>query len=129
MINRIILYVAMASAAFSWGRALYVKGDSPPSAPPPPGPAPGRGGGGAAFSWGRAIYVKGYSPLSASAPSGSAAGRDEEETTYPEAWPVVCSGRVEAVDGEVDIYGQIAGPIAEVRVTEGDFVPKGSVLA
>src|SRR4051812_590159 len=95
MINRIILYLAMASAVLSWGRAVLVKGVS----------------------------------LSGGTPLVPAAVEEPEEPRYPEAWPVVCSGRVEAIDGEVDLYGQIAGPIAELRVTEGDFVPKGAVLA
>lgn len=99
MTNRLILYLALALAVFSWGRAFYVQGvtvtgDLPSQAPGPPGGNPG-----------------------------------EAEARYPEAWPIVCSGRVEAIDGEVDVAAQIAGPLTEVRVTEGDYVPKGAVLA
>jgi len=42
---------------------------------------------------------------------------------------VICSGRVEAIDGEVDVAAQIAGQLAEVRVREGDRVEEGEVIA
>jgi multidrug efflux pump subunit AcrA (membrane-fusion protein) len=42
---------------------------------------------------------------------------------------VVCSGRVESVDGEVDVASQVAGRLAEVRVKEGDMVERGQVVA
>lgn len=96
MTNRLILYVALGLAVFSWGHALYVKGVTVTGEPPPELPA---------------------------------ATKDDGQPRYPEVWPVVCSGRVEAIDGEVDLHAQIAGPLTEVRVTEGDFVPKGAVVA
>jgi HlyD family secretion protein len=83
----------------------------------------------AALSWGRAIYVRGFSALGDRPYEADAAKAREDESRYPDAWPIVCSGRVEASDGEVDIFGQIPGPLSEVRVTDGDFVPKGGVLA
>lgn len=39
------------------------------------------------------------------------------------------TGIVEPVDGEVDVFGQIAGEIEELRVREGDSVEKGEVVA
>jgi multidrug efflux pump subunit AcrA (membrane-fusion protein) len=42
---------------------------------------------------------------------------------------IVCSGRVESVHGEVDVSAQIAGRLEEVRVTEGDAVREGDILA
>jgi multidrug efflux pump subunit AcrA (membrane-fusion protein) len=42
---------------------------------------------------------------------------------------LVCSGRVESVRGEVDVSAQLAGRLEEVRVTEGDTVHEGDVLA
>jgi multidrug resistance efflux pump len=49
--------------------------------------------------------------------------------TLPRFREVVCSGRVEAGRGEVDVTAQVAGQLAEVRVREGSFVDKGSILA
>ena len=42
---------------------------------------------------------------------------------------VVCSGRVESIHGEVDVSALIAGRLEEVRVTEGDTVLEGDILA
>src|SRR4051794_29366047 len=42
---------------------------------------------------------------------------------------IVCSGRVESVHGEVDVSALIAGRLDEVRVTEGDTVREGDILA
>ena len=42
---------------------------------------------------------------------------------------VVCSGRVESVHGEVEVSALIAGRLEEVRVTEGDSVREGDILA
>src|SRR5262249_52419241 len=42
---------------------------------------------------------------------------------------IVCSGRVESVHGEIEVSALIAGRIEEVRVTEGDTVREGDVLA
>jgi HlyD family secretion protein len=60
------------------------------------------------------------------ATAAAAAQERPPETTLR---PVVCSGRVEALSGEVDVSAQIAGTIAELKVTEGDTVQKGEVLA
>jgi HlyD family secretion protein len=96
MTNRLILYLALGLAVFSWGRAFYVKG----------------------------VTIPGDYPAEAQVDRPV-----DEDPRYPEAWPVVCSGRVEAIDGEINVASQIAGPLTEVRVTEGDYVPKGAVLA
>jgi HlyD family secretion protein len=42
---------------------------------------------------------------------------------------IVCSGRVESTHGEVDVSALIAGRLEEVRVTEGDTVHEGDILA
>src|SRR5579864_1881404 len=41
----------------------------------------------------------------------------------------VCTGRVEAARGEVDVVAQLDAQIAEVRVGEGDAVRQGDVVA
>jgi multidrug efflux pump subunit AcrA (membrane-fusion protein) len=43
--------------------------------------------------------------------------------------PIISSGRVETVDGEVDISAQIGGKLGEVRVREGQKVEKDQILA
>lgn len=62
-------------------------------------------------------------------PDGVAAATTAPERAETNLRPIVCSGRVEALSGEVDVSGQIAGTIAELKVTEGDTVRKGDVLA
>ncbi len=47
----------------------------------------------------------------------------------PQVQQIICTGRVESTFGEVDVCAQIAGELAEVRVTEGDVVEKGQTLA
>jgi HlyD family secretion protein len=42
---------------------------------------------------------------------------------------LVCTGMVESPGGEVDVCAQMPGELTEVRVTEGDSVQKGQVLA
>lgn len=42
---------------------------------------------------------------------------------------IVCSGRVEAVGGEVQVFAQISGRLAEVLVRDGDLVSLGQPLA
>jgi HlyD family secretion protein len=42
---------------------------------------------------------------------------------------ILGTGIVEPVSGEVDVFGQIAGEIEELRVREGDSVEKGQVVA
>jgi len=42
---------------------------------------------------------------------------------------VVCVGRVEPVDGEVEASAQMSGTLTAVLVKEGDWVTKGTVLA
>jgi multidrug resistance efflux pump len=42
---------------------------------------------------------------------------------------IVCTGRVESVQGEVEVSALIPGRLEEVRVTEGDTVREGDILA
>jgi multidrug resistance efflux pump len=42
---------------------------------------------------------------------------------------IITEGRVEAIDGKVDVMAQLDGELVEVRVTEGDRVEKGDLLA
>jgi multidrug resistance efflux pump len=42
---------------------------------------------------------------------------------------IVCSGRVESIGGEVEVSALIAGRIEELKVTEGDTVRAGDILA
>jgi len=42
---------------------------------------------------------------------------------------IVCSGRVESVTGEIDVAPVVAGTLAEVRIREGQYVEKGSLVA
>ena len=42
---------------------------------------------------------------------------------------IVCTGRVEATEGEIDVMPQLSGELEEVRVTEGDRVEQGDLLA
>jgi HlyD family secretion protein len=42
---------------------------------------------------------------------------------------LICTGMVEAVDGEIEVFAQIPGELAEVRVSEGDEVAQGQILA
>jgi multidrug efflux pump subunit AcrA (membrane-fusion protein) len=52
-----------------------------------------------------------------------------EPAIEPHPRPVVCSGRVESIHGEVEVSALIGGRLEEVRVTEGDTVHEGDVLA
>ncbi len=42
---------------------------------------------------------------------------------------IVCVGRVEPVDGEVEVSSQMSGTLTAVQVKEGDWVTNGTVLA
>lgn len=42
---------------------------------------------------------------------------------------LICVGRVEPVDGEVEVAAQMSGTLVAVRVKEGDWVTNGTVLA
>jgi multidrug resistance efflux pump len=42
---------------------------------------------------------------------------------------LVCTGRVEAVDGELEVSAQMSGTIISIKVKEGDWVTSGTVLA
>jgi multidrug resistance efflux pump len=42
---------------------------------------------------------------------------------------LVCTGRVEAVDGELEVSAQMSGTLVAVMVKEGDWVTSGTVLA
>src|SRR5438876_4584647 len=63
-------------------------------------------------------------------PADSAAPQSVAET--PAAFApgrIVCSGRVEAVTGEIDVAPLVAGTLTEVRVREGQSVKKGVLIA
>jgi multidrug resistance efflux pump len=60
-------------------------------------------------------------PLSQSSAEAAEPNRDSKQ--------ILCTGRVEATGGEIDVSAQIAGQLAEVRVTEGDQVKAGDVIA
>jgi multidrug resistance efflux pump len=66
-------------------------------------------------------------------PIGSAdsfAPRSVAETSPPLALGrIVCTGRVEAVRGEIDVAPLVAGTLTEVRVKEGQYVEKGTLIA
>ena len=42
---------------------------------------------------------------------------------------LVCVGRVEPVDGEIEVSAQMSGTLVAVRVKEGDWATNGTVLA
>jgi multidrug resistance efflux pump len=42
---------------------------------------------------------------------------------------IICTGRVEATEGEIDVMPQLSGELEQVLVTEGDRVEKGDLLA
>src|ERR1035438_6975684 len=42
---------------------------------------------------------------------------------------VICVGRVEPVDGEVELSAQMSGTLTAVLVKEGDWVTNGMILA
>lgn len=57
--------------------------------------------------------------------SGSKAETEEQSA----ARLIVCVGRVEPVDGEVDVAAQMAGTLVSVSVKEGERVEAGALLA
>jgi multidrug efflux pump subunit AcrA (membrane-fusion protein) len=68
-------------------------------------------------------------PFGAMRSEAASDGPVENEPAEPLIQRLICSGRVETHDGEVDVTAQIGGQLAEVRVHEGDRVTKGAVLA
>jgi HlyD family secretion protein len=52
-----------------------------------------------------------------------------EPNTTPDVEKLVCVGRVEPVDGEVEVSAQMSGTLIAVRAKEGDWVTNGAVLA
>lgn len=42
---------------------------------------------------------------------------------------LVCTGRVEAVDGELEVSAQMSGTLVAIKVKEGDWITCGTVLA
>jgi multidrug resistance efflux pump len=74
---------------------------------------------------GGSLYLQ---PLMTASRTGEAIA-DEAYATDSRLRLIICSGRVETVDGEVDIAAQIGGRLAEVRVREGDKVEKDQILA
>ena len=51
------------------------------------------------------------------------------DASKPVASRLVCVGRVEPVDGEVEVSAQMSGTLTGVFVKEGDWVTNGTVLA
>jgi HlyD family secretion protein len=51
-----------------------------------------------------------------------------EPNPAPDIQKLVCVGRVEPVDGEVEVSAQMSGTLIAVRVKEGDWVTNGAVL-
>ena len=51
------------------------------------------------------------------------------DTNKPVASRLVCVGRVEPVDGEVEVCAQMSGTLTAVFVKEGDWVTNGTALA
>jgi multidrug efflux pump subunit AcrA (membrane-fusion protein) len=52
-----------------------------------------------------------------------------EPNAPPDVPKLVCVGRVEPVDGEVEVSAQMSGTLIAVSAKEGDWVTKGAVLA
>jgi len=61
--------------------------------------------------------------------NGTAHEAEARVASTPPAPRIVCTGRVEAVGGQVDVVAQLSGELAEMRVAEGDEVEKGELLA
>jgi multidrug efflux pump subunit AcrA (membrane-fusion protein) len=54
----------------------------------------------------------------------------EEESPPPSRQRrIICTGRVEATEGEIDVMPQLSGELEEVLVSEGDRVKKDDLLA
>jgi len=54
----------------------------------------------------------------------------EEDASQPSRQRrIICTGRVEATEGEIDVMPQLSGELEEVLVSEGDRVKKGELLA
>ena len=54
----------------------------------------------------------------------------EDESSQPvRERRIICTGRVEATEGEIDVMPQLSGELDEVLVTEGDRVEKGDLVA
>jgi multidrug resistance efflux pump len=75
---------------------------------------------------GTVVYVK---QLVLRGEGTSAAQPDSAHGTLNGARNLVCTGRVESVRGELEVAALIAGRLEEVRVTEGDRVDEGDILA
>src|SRR5262245_43923595 len=72
------------------------------------------------------VYMR-YPPAT---PVESSARQQAAETSVAIApGRIVSSGRVEAVTGEIDVAPLVAGRLTEVRVREGQYVEKGTLLA
>jgi multidrug efflux pump subunit AcrA (membrane-fusion protein) len=64
--------------------------------------------------------------LQADPPAVATSGSEPQDAGFQQ---IICSGRVEPVNGEVEVSAQIAGRIVEMRVNDGDAVQKGQILA
>jgi multidrug efflux pump subunit AcrA (membrane-fusion protein) len=74
-----------------------------------------------------ALYFSLVHASTGTSPSSPPTGPRPRAEARPDV--IVCSGRVEPVDGEVDVSAQVAGQLAEVRAREGDEVKQGDILA
>lgn len=84
----------------------------------------------AALAFGSTAVLFQPTPLSEGGMSRSFRGESPPEPAIDRRpRMVVCSGRVESIHGEIDVSAVIAGRLEEVRVTEGDMVREGDILA
>ena len=60
---------------------------------------------------------------------GSVLGAEAAEVAKPGSSKIICVGRIEPVNGEVELSAQMSGTLTAVLVKEGDWVTNGTVLA
>ena len=60
---------------------------------------------------------------------GSAGLAPQPEQPPPRERRIICTGLVEATEGEIDVMPQLSGELEKVHVTEGDWVREGALLA
>jgi HlyD family secretion protein len=79
----------------------------------------------AAMAGGASVYLQ---PFVTASRLDESVANDSHAHSSPRS-VIICSGRVETVDGEVDVASVIGGRLAAVRVSEGEIVEKGQILA
>jgi multidrug efflux pump subunit AcrA (membrane-fusion protein) len=60
---------------------------------------------------------------------GSLLGADAAEVAKPGTSKIICVGRIEPVNGEVELSAQMSGTLTAVLVKEGDWVTNSTILA